>query len=138
MTTSTNNKLLAAVAVLACAAVLWLVTSIHGRTKIYEIDPTIASPEYRTDAARAIDAYENLMQRYLDITENNLVGIAGDVKNIVDKLNSIDSRLAELSVKIERIEKALAGRKRTPAPDRKPTSTDDDSPQDTENTLPVR
>ena len=107
MTAGTNNKLLAAAAVVACAAVLWLATSIHAKRKIYEIDSTIASPGYRTDAARAIDAYENLMQRYMDITENNLIGIAADVRNIAEKLDSIDAQLAQLSARMTRIEKAL-------------------------------
>jgi len=107
MTAGTNNKLLAVAAVAACAAMLTLATSIHAKRKIYEIDPTIASPEYRTDAARAIDAYENLMQRYMDITENNLIGIAADVRNIVEKLDSIDAQLAQLSARMARIEKAL-------------------------------
>lgn len=138
MTASTNNKLLAAAAVAACAAVLWLATSIHAKRKIYEIDPTIASPQYRTDAARAIDAYENLMQRYMDITENNLIGIAADVRNIVAQLNSIDAQLAQLSARMARIEKALQSKKLAARTNKRTRSTLPHKVQDQKDTPPVR
>jgi hypothetical protein len=72
------------------------------RTK-YEIDPWITTPEYKTDTARAIDAYERLMERYMDLSESYLI----DSQSVAQKLESIDAKLTDLSARLERIEKAL-------------------------------
>jgi len=87
---------------------VWLSTSIQGGEKTYEVRPQITLPEYRTDTARAIDAYERLMDRYMGLTERNLTGIGTGLKGVVKKLDSIDAKLAELSTRMARIEKALA------------------------------
>ncbi len=81
--------------------------SIRGVEKSYEINPEITLPESRTDAARAIDAYERVMDRFMNLTERNFIGINTDVKDIATKLASIDYRLTELSTRMARIEKAL-------------------------------
>jgi len=108
----TNKNLLAVAAGLAvCAALVWFSTSIQGREKAYEIEPQITVPEYRTDAARAIDAYERLMERYMDVTERSLIGLSISLKGIDKKLNSIDAKLTKLSARMDRIEKALGTEK---------------------------
>jgi predicted nucleic acid-binding Zn-ribbon protein len=61
----------------------------------------------RTDAARAIDAYERLMERYMDLTERNSMRINLGLKEVIKKLDSIDNKLTELSARIARIEKSL-------------------------------
>jgi len=102
-----NRNLLAAGAViLVCLVVAALATSIPGKEKTYEVE-TITSPEYKTDAARAIDAYERLMDRYMDLSEKLLSQMGGDCQTVSAKLDSLDSRLAELSARLARIEKAL-------------------------------
>jgi hypothetical protein len=104
----TKKGLLAVVAAFVCCAILvWFSVSIYGGQKTYEVEPQIAIPEYRTDAARAIDAYEHLMERQMDITEGNLSRIGVDLKGVAERLDSIDSRLIELSTRIARIEKKL-------------------------------
>jgi hypothetical protein len=104
----TNKNLLAAVAILvSCAAFVWFSTSTQGREKTYEIRPEIGVPEYRTDAARAIDAYERLMERYMDLTEGNLIRVSMDVRDVVRKLDAIDGKLTRISARMARIEKAL-------------------------------
>jgi len=104
----TNKNLLAVAAGLAgCAAVIWFSTSIQGSERTYEVHPYITTPEYRTDAARAIDAYERLMERYMDLTERNLNRIAIDIEGIFGKLDSIDAGLKDLSTQMARIEKML-------------------------------
>jgi len=104
----TNKNLLAiTTGLVACVVVVWLSTSIQGRERTYEVQPQITIPEYRTDAARAIDAYERLMERYMDLTESNLTRIGIDVRDVVKKLDSIDGKLTELSARMARIEKAL-------------------------------
>lgn len=95
-------------ALLACGVVLvWASTTTSGRGEIYEVRPEVAIPEYRTDAARAIDAYERLMDRYLDLTQDNLAGFSADMHTALDKLDSIERELMRLSARVERIERSL-------------------------------
>jgi len=96
-----------AAGVIACAAVVWYSGVIEGYERTYEVRPEIRLPENRTDAARAIDAYERLMERYMGVTERNFGGINVDLKGIGEKLDSIDGKLAGLSERVGRIEKAL-------------------------------
>ena len=102
-----KNLLAAAAALVCCIALVWFSGSIRGDQKTYELRPQITIPEYKTDVARIIDAYERLMERYMDLTECNLAGIGGDLNAVAQKLNSMDAKLAELSARTARIEKAL-------------------------------
>ncbi len=105
---TTNKSLLAVGAVVVCCiTVVWFTTSIQGGPKIYELRPQIAVPEYRTDTVRAIDAYERLMERYMDLTERNSIRIGADLKEVINKLYSIDDKLTEISARIARIEKTF-------------------------------
>jgi hypothetical protein len=93
---------------LACGAILfWVSNTTGGREEIYEVRPEVAIPEYRSDAARAIDAYERLMERYLDLTEGNLAGFGTDMQSVLNKLDCIERELTGLSARMGRIEKAL-------------------------------
>jgi len=104
----TNKKLLAVGAVVVCCiTVVWFSTSIQGGSKTYELRPQISVPEYRTDAVRAIDAYERLMERYMNLTERNSIKISADLKEVIKKLYSIDDKLTELSARIAKIEKTF-------------------------------
>lgn len=108
MRTRWNNKVLTAVAVsIVCLIAVCFSTSIQGHEKSYEIKPKITLPEYRTDTARVIDAYERMMDRFIHLTEKNLTDIDTEVQGIARKLDSIDCKLTELSVRTARIEKAL-------------------------------
>ncbi len=102
-----RRSLLVVAAVFVCCTAVWFSVSLYGGQKTYEVEPQITIPEYRTDAARAIDAYERLMERYMDLTERNLFSVGADVRNIAKRLDSIDSKLTELSTKIAGIEKKL-------------------------------
>lgn len=106
----TSKNLLAVVtAAVACMAVIWFSRSIHGGERSYEVEvqPQVSTPEYRTEAARAIDAYERLMERYMNLTERNIFGVGEDVRYMVKRLDSIDGKLADISARIARIEKAM-------------------------------
>ena len=104
----TKKNLGAATAgLITCAAMVWFCTSLWGGEISYEVEPQIAISEYRSDAARAIDAYERLMERYMDLTEQNLIGLGRDVEDIVKKLDSIDAKLTRLCAEMARIKKAL-------------------------------
>ena len=68
-----KRTLLAVAAALAvCIIIAWSATSLQGRETVYEVRPQISVPEYRSDAARAIDAYEHMMERSMDLNERNL------------------------------------------------------------------
>jgi len=103
-----NKNLLVVVAILiVCLILIGFSSSIHGGEKIYEIRPEIMLPEYRTDTAHAIDAYERVMDRFINLTERNLTGINTDIKSIAKKLVLIDCKLTDLSIRMGRLENAL-------------------------------
>ena len=111
----TKTLAAAATALLAFAIITWLAASSRGEEKTYELRPEITLPEYRTDAARAIDAYERLSERYMQLTEQNLIRISTGIRQINRKLNSIDSKLTELAAKIAEMEKTLGTENPKPA-----------------------
>jgi hypothetical protein len=102
-----KNLLVMTVAVFAGIVVVWSFTSIQGSQKTYEVHPQIPMPGYRTDSVRALDAYERLMERYMDLVEKNLNDIEVDFKKTAAQIDSIDTKLTELCERTARIEKAL-------------------------------
>ncbi len=102
-----KNLLTITAGLAVCGILLWLSALLHGRERIYRVRPEITLPEYRTDAARAIDAYERMMSRYMTLTERNLSGVSVDVKAVLEKLDSLDRKLSGLSARMARIERAL-------------------------------
>jgi hypothetical protein len=66
-----------------------------------------STPELQTDATRAIEAYERVMERYMDTTERNFVEISGDIGAIAAALDSIDTTLTRMDMRLERIERHL-------------------------------
>jgi len=102
-----RNTLAILVVIIACSILVWLSASIEGSQKTYEIQPHLTIPEYKTDLARVMDSYERLMERYMDLTQQNQSMVGTDLKYVVTTLDSIDGRLAELSARIARIETAL-------------------------------
>ena len=102
-----KNLLTITASLAVCGIILWLSALIQGGERTYRVRPEITLPEYRTDAARAIDAYERMMRRYMNSAERNLSGVNVDVKAALKKLDSIDRKLTGLSARMARIEKAL-------------------------------
>ncbi|OHB65475.1 MAG: hypothetical protein A2Y77_18535 [Planctomycetes bacterium RBG_13_62_9] len=97
-----------AVAIILCIVVLCLSTSIGQDRKKYEVEAQVYSiPPYQSDAARAIAAYERLMERHMDQTERTLAGLAADVKTLTTRLDAIDAGLTKLDTRLARIEKHL-------------------------------
>jgi hypothetical protein len=94
--------------VVICIVAIWLSASMGGEEKVYEVRPQVTTvPEYRTDAARAIDAYERAMERYVELSEKILDRLAVDSLTVDKKLDGVDSKLTELLARTARIEKAL-------------------------------
>jgi hypothetical protein len=94
--------------VVSIMVVFWLSTSIGQSRKRYEVETQVYStPELRTDATRAIEAYERVMERYMDGTERNLSDISGDIRTVAAALDSIDTKLTRMDMRLERIERHL-------------------------------
>jgi len=124
-----NKSLLAVAVVLACCViVVWFSASIHGNPNTYELRPQLTVPEHKTDIVRVIDAYERLMERYLDLTERNSAMVGEDIRSIAIRLDSIDDGLAELSTRTARIERAL-GIKQPATPAGTPGGTETVAPE---------
>ena len=126
-----NKNLLAVVAVvICCLIIIWFSATTHGNPETYDVQPWISVPQYKSDTVRAIEAYEQLMERYINTTERNSTRIDRELKLVVRKLDSINNKLTKLSLRISRIEKTL-GIEGTKLPQRnKP------QPKNTENKAP--
>jgi len=122
-----KNLLLVGAVIIVCLIVIGFSSSIQGGEKSYKIKPEITLPEYRTDTARAIDAYERVMDRFINMTEKNLTSINTDVKNIAKKLVLIDCKLTDISTRMAKIEKAL-GIQQSPKPVEKASRNKSDVP----------
>ena len=123
-----NNKNLWAItaAVVIGVMIVWSFTSIQGSQRTYEVQPQITLPGYRSDGIRALDAYERLMERYMDLVERNLTTIDLDIKSTAKKIDSIEVRLTELCERTARIEKAL-GIEQSREPIKKAPSSQEDN-----------
>ncbi|MBN2133986.1 MAG: hypothetical protein JW741_31070 [Sedimentisphaerales bacterium] len=104
-----NRRLYIVLAVAgACIFVLWLSTSFGQTRRKYEVETQVYGvPEYRSDAARAVDAYERLMDRYMDLTERNLFSVSADVRTITAQLDAVHAEVAGVNARLARIEKHL-------------------------------
>jgi predicted nucleic acid-binding Zn-ribbon protein len=117
----TNKNLLAAAAViLCCITVIWFSTTTQGSPKTYEVRPRISLPEYKTDTVHAIDAYEQLMEQYMSMTERSSIKIDLDLKEVIKRLDSINDKLTKLSLRIAKIEKTFGIEESKPQAKKKP------------------
>ena len=103
-------------AAMGAAVCLLVICSLGGREQTYEVRPEIMLPEHRTDAARAIDAYERLMERYMDSTGETFQQLAADLRIQHNKLDCISAKLDELLVRTAGIEKSLGIENRATKP----------------------
>jgi hypothetical protein len=69
----------------------------------YEIEPVVTLPDYGGEAGRTIDAYERLMERYMDLAESRIA----ESNEGRQKLDSIDAKIGDISARLARIEKAM-------------------------------
>lgn len=103
-----NKNFLAAGAVgICCLIIIWFSATTQGNPETYEIQPWISVPQYKSDTVRVIEAYEQLMERYINTTERNSTRIDRELKLVIKKLDSINDKLTKLSLRISRIEKTL-------------------------------
>ncbi len=121
---------LALTTVIVVMVVFWLSTSMGQTHKRYQVQTQVYStPELRTDATRAIEAYERLMERYMDTTERNFSDLSGDIGAIAVMLDSIDTKLTKLDMRLERIERHLGILPPPVAPARDPNAVPAVAPQ---------
>jgi hypothetical protein len=103
-----KNLLVIGVVVVVCLATAQFALSLqdrhYGFGSNYLVETEISTPEYQTDTSRVINAYERLMDKYMDLAEAR---IDADCKSASQELESIDVKLADLSARLSRIEKAL-------------------------------
>ena len=104
-----NVRMCMLVAVIVfCLVILSLSTSVGQDHRSYEVPAQIYGiPAWHSDAAHAVDAYERLMQRYTDLTERSMAGVATDLAALARKLDTIDARLTTLDSRLARIEQHL-------------------------------
>ncbi|MFA5783434.1 MAG: hypothetical protein WC962_01000 [Phycisphaerae bacterium] len=100
-----RNFAFLSVILLACAAFFWLATS-HGVEKEIEVQ-TYSLPEYRSDTARAIDAYQQMINRMLDDNQQNWANLQQQLNTINAKLDKIQSDIDGISRQIGRIEEKM-------------------------------
>jgi hypothetical protein len=117
--------------IVGCLATFCLSPSVGQDRRPYETRAQVYGVSAgRSDTARAIDAYEALMQRYMDTTERNFGALAGSVDALARTLDTIDARLASLDSRLARIEQHLglhpAGAAADPNVAPMPTSTETD------------
>jgi hypothetical protein len=104
-----------AAAILVCVIALSLSTSTGRDRGGYEVEAQVYGvPAAQSDAARAINAYERLMERHMDLTERTFIGYGADVKALTArfdaldaKLTAVDARLSQMDQRLARIEKHL-------------------------------
>ena len=95
-------------AIVAGMIVLGLSTTTGRDRKNYEVDAQVYSvPVTQSDASRAISAYERLMERHMDLTEQNLAALAVEIQSLTAKLDAVDAGLAQMDQRLARIEKHL-------------------------------
>ena len=102
-----KNLLAVGIVIICCLAIVRYSATTHGNPETYEVQPWISVPQYKTDTVRAIEAYERLMDRYINTTERNSASIDRELEVVIKKLDSINNKLTKLSVRIAKIEKTL-------------------------------
>jgi hypothetical protein len=116
-----RNMLIVGMLVFVFGVVVWLTTGIEAGEKVYEVHPYVGVPEYRTDAARAIDAYERLMDRYMSMTERELYSVGANLSSFSRQLEALDAKINRLHARLGRIEKKLGVASEQPQGRRKQT-----------------
>ncbi|MCD4831041.1 MAG: hypothetical protein K8R02_04435 [Anaerohalosphaeraceae bacterium] len=106
-----KNMLAVGLIISICLIAVFFADSIQGSEKSYEIKPEITIPQYQTDATRAINAYERLMERFMGMAEGNFYNVNAEMKDISRKLILLDSKISILSEQLTRIEKIVTPKK---------------------------
>lgn len=101
----TRRVFVSFITVVVCATSVWLAVS-YGVEKTVEVQ-SYNLPEYRSDTARAIDAYQQMINRMLDDNNLNWEMVRKQLNTINSKLDTVLSELDNISGRIARIEKKM-------------------------------
>lgn len=85
---------------------VWGVETLEKRSTV-EVRPVVRTPQYQSDAARAISAYERLMERYMSLTEANLIAAQTDNRELALRLARLETSLVRIEHKIDLLSHAL-------------------------------
>ncbi len=97
-------------AIVVCVIVLSLSTSTGRDRGGYEVEAQVYGvPAAQSDAARAINANERLMERHMDMTERTFIAYGADVKALAAKFDAVDAKLTALDAKLSQMDQRLAG-----------------------------
>jgi hypothetical protein len=98
-----------AAAIVVGGIILSLSTSTGRDRKGYEVEAQVYGvPAAQSDASRAIDAYERLMERHMDLTERSLSDFAADLKVLATKFDAFDAKVTALDAKLTQMDQRLA------------------------------
>jgi TolA-binding protein len=102
----TTTKMMALVLLAAVGSGFWAYS--HGAQERVSRDTDRSSREYevvvppiKSDMERMVEAYERLSDQYLTLVQNQLQRMDADQRMILQKLESIEKKLDELSKKVE-------------------------------------
>jgi hypothetical protein len=95
-----------------------LSSSVGQGRKPYEMQTQVYGVEAgRSDTARAVDAYERLMERYMDQSEARFASLDARLACLDRTLAAVDAKLAALDSRLARIEQHLGIKLAPPTPD---------------------
>ncbi len=93
MTTQNIKKL---AGVLGCVVLLWSLTGAQGARKTYEIHSQIPESVFKSDSARALDTYERIVDRALDLNRRQLDMMDQNIREMSKQLTRVESKLDRL------------------------------------------
>jgi hypothetical protein len=104
-----NRRVWSIIVVVAlCLVAAWFSTSWGQGRGGYQAETHVyTTPDYQTDTTRAINAYEKLIERYMDTTERSFSALSSDIKVMAVKLDAMDAKLTALDARLARIEQHL-------------------------------
>lgn len=82
--------------VLACAALFWCLTGAKGARKTYEIHSQIPESVFKSESDRALDAYERLVDRALDVNKRQLDAMDLNIREVSKQLHRVEAKLDQL------------------------------------------
>ena len=105
-----NRKVASIIIVLAISGLIVLSWAefTEGFETRYEIHPNIIrNPEPRTETTRIIEAYDHLIERMIDLMEQNVLSLGPQIHDIKEQLLILDKKVDNLGLRLTAIEKGL-------------------------------
>lgn len=81
--------------------------TVSADTKETHVYTTYSVPSAKSDTVHVVEAYERLMERYMDITEENFALVSTDMQAILSEMRETNKQLKDFDKRLARIEKHL-------------------------------